>query len=700
MRAIALILLTAAALAAAGCDNKDNIKVSSAPLASTTVAASAGGQVEINTGPFVGTSVNIPANALAADTKVTIATAAQGTLATYSRVGQTFAFGPDGTTFSSPVTVQLKYDSATLPSGTTANDVVMVHLPAGGTATVVSGSGTGGNPNYVSGQVSSFSRFWAAVLTPIPAVPTITGILPAQGSTAGTTAVLITGSNFSTTGTTTVTFGGVPATNVNVPTAATIACVAPAHAAGVVDVVVTTGGQTATLAGGFTYAAMATVTVTGVAPATGSTAGGTALTLTGTGFSTGSGTPGVTVNVAFNIALATNVQVVSDTSITCTSPAGTAGTVTVGVAINNGATVLGAGGLPNAFTYTAGGGGGGSGSWTATSTTGGPSARSNVGVAQASGTVYVWGGADNNGNFFGDGFAYNQSTDAWTTMGTTGAPSARSYFQMVTVGTKIYVWGGVNSIGNATGGGVYDTANSTWSAMNTTGAVDAPAHTDGTDIFAFGGWGAGGGAKYTVATDTWSALPTANAPSNRGNHFSGIAAGYFLVWGGYDTVANATVNTGGKYHIATDTWSAISTTGAPSARQEGAGAPTTNSKFLVWGGAPPTGAELGTGGVYDPAADTWSATSTTNAPSARSHCIAVLGGSGVAVWGGATFGGTTVTHDTGALYDAATDTWTTMTTTGAPSGRTHHGGVYVGKYIFFGGSDGTNVLNTGGVFTP
>jgi len=82
--------------------------------------------------------------------------------------------------------------------------------------------------------------------------PTITDISPATGSTAGGTAVTITGTEFATGAT--VTFGGVSATDIVIVSATEITCVTPAGTAGAVDVVVTnTDTGTVTSAGGFTY---------------------------------------------------------------------------------------------------------------------------------------------------------------------------------------------------------------------------------------------------------------------------------------------------------------------------------------------------------------------------------------------------------------------------------------------------------------
>lgn len=84
-----------------------------------------------------------------------------------------------------------------------------------------------------------------------PSAPTITSLNPATGPAAGGTQVMITGTGYVPGAT--VTFAATPATGVVVASATAIVCIAPAHAAGAVDVVVTTGGGTATSTGGYTY---------------------------------------------------------------------------------------------------------------------------------------------------------------------------------------------------------------------------------------------------------------------------------------------------------------------------------------------------------------------------------------------------------------------------------------------------------------
>jgi Zn-dependent metalloprotease len=85
-----------------------------------------------------------------------------------------------------------------------------------------------------------------------PALPTVTGVTPASGPTAGGTVVTVTGSYFFITQTL-VTIGGVSATDVLVLSPTSLVATTPAHAAGVVDVRVKTPVGTVTRPSAFTY---------------------------------------------------------------------------------------------------------------------------------------------------------------------------------------------------------------------------------------------------------------------------------------------------------------------------------------------------------------------------------------------------------------------------------------------------------------
>ena len=95
------------------------------------------------------------------------------------------------------------------------------------------------------------------------------------------------------------------------------------------------------------------------------------------------------------------------------------------------------------------------------------------------------------------------------------------------------------------------------------------------------------------------------------------------------------------------------------------------------------------GGCID---ETWTATSTTNAPAARASHTAVWTGSEMIVWGG--YGGSY--FNTGGRYNPSTDSWAAISNVNAPSARGGNTAVWTGnEMIVWGGDDGMS-LNTGG----
>ena len=105
-----------------------------------------------------------------------------------------------------------------------------------------------------------------------------------------------------------------------------------------------------------------------------------------------------------------------------------------------------------------------------------------------------------------------------------------------------------------------------------------------------------------------------------------------IVWGGRNGIGS--FNTGGKYNPSTDSWTATTTTNAPDGRNAHT-AVWTGTEMIVWGGWDDSNA-FNTGGRYNPSTDSWTATSTINAPSARwdYNFPAVWTGSEMIVWGG------------------------------------------------------------------
>lgn len=166
----------------------------------------------------------------------------------------------------------------------------------------------------------------------------VTAVNPARGPAAGATAITITGRRFGAG--TTVTVGGVPAINVVVAgDGNSITAQTAAAAAAIADVVVQNVGDPAvTLAGAFTLVAGAGITE--VEPDSGVEDGGTSITITGHDFTQGA-------QVAVGGVPATDVTLVSSTTLTATTGAHAGGNVDVTVTNADGATATAAG----AFTY-------------------------------------------------------------------------------------------------------------------------------------------------------------------------------------------------------------------------------------------------------------------------------------------------------------------------------------------------------------
>lgn len=201
--------------------------------------------------------------------------------------------------------------------------------------TAVTGPRAAGTVNVTvvtAGGSGTLSSGFTYVVT----APTVSAVSPSTGSTLGGTSVTITGTNL--TGATAVDFGGTAATSFTIDSATQITAVAPAGAAGAVDVTVTSPSGTGSLPSAFTYVTPVPA-LSGVSPSTGTTLGGTSVTITGTDLTDAS-------SVTFGGTAATSFSVDSPTQITATTPAHGAGAVDV-VATTPGGTAT----LVSGFTY-------------------------------------------------------------------------------------------------------------------------------------------------------------------------------------------------------------------------------------------------------------------------------------------------------------------------------------------------------------
>src|SRR4029453_13237951 len=178
-----------------------------------------------------------------------------------------------------------------------------------------------------------------------------------------------------------------------------------------------------------------------------------------------------------------------------------------------------------------------------------------------------------------------------------------------------------------------------------------------------------------------------------------------IVGGGQDSDSLPFANTGGRWKRSTNSWTATTTTSAPSGRQ-GQPAVWTGHGIIVWGGDAGTDLFLNPGGRYNPGGDVWRPTTLTGAPTGRFGHSLVWTGDRAIVWGGpAGFVGGAKTggpddpfpatresrtdcgggKNPAAPYDPFTDPWTATTTVGAPSARTGQAAIWTGSQMLVWG---------------
>lgn len=194
------------------------------------------------------------------------------------------------------------------------------------TIEAVAPAGTGTVDVTVTTPVSTSAPIAADRYTYV-ASPTVTKVKANKGPAAGGTAVTITGTDLS--GASAVSFGATPAASYEAISPTTIQAVSPPGTAGPVDVTVTTesGTSAPSAKGVFKYEAP---TIAGFSPASGPAAGGTSVTVSGSGFAVGAGT----TTFKFGKELASGVECASTTSCTfVTPPAKKPGVVEVSAAV-------------------------------------------------------------------------------------------------------------------------------------------------------------------------------------------------------------------------------------------------------------------------------------------------------------------------------------------------------------------------------
>jgi len=216
-------------------------------------------------------------------------------------------------------------------------------------------------------------------------------------------------------------------------------------------------------------------------------------------------------------------------------------------------------------------------------------------------------------------------------------------------------------------------------------------------MIVWGGNGPGGmqstGGMYDPVKGTWKPTSTVNVPPGRQDATAvwDDAHKLMLVWGG--RIGSTPTNTGGIYNPATNTWAPISMAGVPEARW-GHSAVWTGTRMIVWGGTDNT-SYFANGASFDPVKNEWTGAISGGLTGRYDH-TAVWTGSTMVVWGGYGTDGVTngVYLGDGAVYDMTN--WVPLSATSAPTPRRGHTAVWSGmSMLIWGGADTTGQLGDG-----
>jgi N-acetylneuraminic acid mutarotase len=332
--------------------------------------------------------------------------------------------------------------------------------------------------------------------------------------------------------------------------------------------------------------------------------------------------------------------------------------------------------------------------------------------------MIVWGGSGP--GYFGDGGAYNPTTDTWRYI-PTSLVSPRIDHVAVWSGTEMIIWGGVVSTNDSASitGGRYDPGG-TWRVTSPPpqSFVGRSGHAAAwfaptSEMIIFGGRAAAGnqlndGAAYNPTTDTWRILATSQL-NPREQAGMVVANGKVVVFGGYGT----NVNDYAEYDPANDSWSVPVTPSIPERIPSVSVSDGTNAFF--WGGSrvnnPP---QYGSGLVVVPGKPEVlisEAPTSILALSGRDHAVGWAAQNQFWIWGGeqtTTDAGAPLLND-GAQYDLTKQAWVAaIPSTGAPSARERATAVWTGtEAIVWGGDSATGAaavqsdyLGDGAIFGP
>lgn len=121
---------------AAACGGGGSEPTTTAPIKDPNVVGASGGTVAASNGAA---SLSIPPGALASEVKITVVAAADPMNDSRTGAGTPHEFGPDGTKFSQPVTLAMRYDKTKIPAGGAQSELRVAQLTEAGWIPVESG---------------------------------------------------------------------------------------------------------------------------------------------------------------------------------------------------------------------------------------------------------------------------------------------------------------------------------------------------------------------------------------------------------------------------------------------------------------------------------------------------------------------------------------------------------------------------------
>jgi N-acetylneuraminic acid mutarotase len=242
--------------------------------------------------------------------------------------------------------------------------------------------------------------------------------------------------------------------------------------------------------------------------------------------------------------------------------------------------------------------------------------------------VALFGGTDISlGGYNGETWVYDLSEDAWTLKSQSSAVIARMGHAMASIGGgKALLFGGEDD--------TEEYNNETW--------------------------------VYDGNANTWTNKNPGVKPGPRVGHaMADIGENKVLLFGGYPENNQTWV-----YDVTSNNWTQKSTPPALTARFSHAMAYIGGDKVLLFGGTNNPGESNNETWIYDLSDETWTQVSPSAAPTARnSHAMAYLGGDKVLLFGGGHGG--TVDNQTW-VYDLSDNQWTLLSPENAPTERGGH----------------------------